>query len=133
MSYAGAAALQAAIFAYLGNVPGLATVPVFDAVPPANAPDTYVLIGPEDVVDASDKSGPGADHRLVISVVSIEAGFTPAKTVAAAISVALQDAALTLATGHLVGIWFVRAVARKLDSGAVRRVDLTFKARIDLA
>lgn len=132
MSYAAAAALQAALFQHLSAVPDLAAVPVYDAVPPAVAPDTYVLIGLEDAVDASDKTGAGAEHRLVVSVISVVAGFATAKGIATVICDALEGASLTLARGHLVGLWFQKAAARKLDNGAIRRVDLTFKARIDL-
>ena len=42
----------------------------------------------------------------------------------------VPDAALTLAEGRLVGMWFDRAQARRLDGGAVRRIDLRFRARV---
>jgi hypothetical protein len=129
MSYGAAAALQAAVYAHLGAVPGLA---VFDAVPSGAAPETYVLIGPEEVRDASDRAGAGAEHRLAISVVSRAPGFAPAKAAAGAVTDALEGAALVLARGRLVGLWFQQAQARRLDNGATRRVDLTFRARIEL-
>lgn len=132
MSYAGAAALQAAIYARLTDWPALAGVPVLDAVPGGQAPETYVLIGPEEVRDASDGSGGGAEHRLVLSVVSRAAGFAAAKGVAVAISDALEDAGPGLARGRLAGLWFLRARAQRLDNGALRRIDLTYRARIEL-
>jgi hypothetical protein len=132
MSYAGAAALQAAIWQHLSTLPELVDMPVYDAVPPASAPETYVLIGTEEAVDASDKGAAGAEHRLVISVVTTETGFSPAKVVAAVICDALATPALTLTRGRLAGLWFAKAVARKIDNGAVRRIDLTFRARVDL-
>jgi len=131
MSYGAAAALQAAIFQRLTAAEGLAGVPVVDAMPRGAGRGTFVLIGPEEVRDASDRSGPGAEHRLSISVISDAAGFAEAKAVAAAVSDSLAGAELVLMRGRLVGIHFLRAEARRLDAGAVRRIDLTFRARIE--
>lgn len=133
MSYGSAAALQAAIYQRLTGWPALAGVPVLDAVPVGQAPESYVLIGAEEVRDASDQSGPGAEHRLAISVVSRRSGFAEAKALGVAVSDALAGAALTLARGRLVGLWFLRAQARRLDNGSIRRVDLTFRARVESA
>ncbi len=94
----------------------------------AARPSTYVLIGPEDVRDRSDKTGQGAEHRLVISVISRGLGLSAAKAMAVAVSDALSDAALALSRGTLVSIGFVRAVARRTDNGEGRRIDLTFRA-----
>lgn len=132
MSYAGAAALQAAVFARLGSWAGLVGVPIFDAMPAGGGAGTFVLLGPEEARDASDRSGEGAEHRLVISVISDATGFLAAKTVAVAVSDALSGAALSLSVGRLVGLEFQRAVARRLEDGEVRRIDLTFRARLDL-
>ena len=55
-----------------------------------------------------------------------------AKTVAAAVSQVLLAGGMTLGTGHLVSVNFQRAVAQRLDEGAVRRIDLTFRARVDI-
>lgn len=132
MSYRAAAALQAAIYARLTAWPGLAGVPVVDAVPEGGAGGTFVLLGPEVAEDRSDRTGGGAEHRLQISVISDADGFLSAKTVAAAVSAALEGAELALAQGRLVGIAFSRAVARRLDEGAARRIDLTFRARTEI-
>lgn len=129
MSYGSAAALQMAVYDRLTTE--LSGVPVLDAVPGGQAPETYVLIGPEEVRDASDKSGDGAEHRVSVSVVSRAAGFAGAKAVAVAASDALTGATLSLARGRLVGLWFLQAQARRLDNGAVRRVDMVFRARIE--
>ena len=59
-----------------------------DAVPP-NATGTFILIGPEEARDQSDKSGAGAEHQMVISVITDATGFLSIKTIAAAISDAL--------------------------------------------
>lgn len=131
MSYAAAAALQSAVYQRLAGATVLAGVAVYDAVPPSPA-GTFVLVGPEEVRDASDKSGSGAEHQIVISVISDGTGFLGAKTIATAISDELIGAALTLTRGSLVSLLFLRASARRIDEGEVRRVDLTFRARIEL-
>ena len=134
MSYGVAAALQAAVYqklladAALGALVGGA---VYDAVPPGTTTGTYVSLGPEDVLDASDKTGDGATHDFVISVITDEAGFALAKAVAAAVSDALVDADLTLTRGRLVWLHFVKAQAKRLDAGAARRIDLRFAARVE--
>ncbi len=131
MSYAAAAALQSAIFQRLSTFPALASVAIYDAVPP-NATGTFVLIGPEEARDQSDKSGAGADHQLVISVITDATGFLPIKTIAADISDALIGVPLTLTRGVLVQLLFLRASARRISEGETRRIDLTFRARVQL-
>ena len=132
MSYGAAAALQAAIFGLLSSAPTLAGVAIVDAVPAGGGSGTFVLIGPEDVVDQSDKTGQGAEHRIIVSVISDANGFLAAKTVATAVSDRLIDASPTMTVGRIVGIRFVKAVAKRLDDGDVRRVDLTFRVRIEI-
>lgn len=128
MSYGVAAALQGAIYQRLVAVlPGVA---IFDAPQTGGGKGTYVLIGPEEAVDQSDKTGPGAEHRLQISVISDKAGFLEAKQVAVQVSDALGGASLTLTRGQLVSLWFTRAVARRLRAGEARRIDLSFRARV---
>lgn len=132
MSYAAAAALQAALYARLHAVPALSAIPVVDAQPTDPVPPTYVLIGPEEVFDASDKSGAGAEHRITVSVVSRAEGFLTAKEIAADICAALDVPDLVLTEGRVVSVSFRRAVARRLEGGAVRRVDLGFRIRIEI-
>lgn len=130
MSYGVGAALQAAIFerlvsdAALGALVGEA---IFDAPPAGRLPPLWVSLGAEEARDRSDATGAGAEHRLTISVVGEATGFAQAKA-AAAISDALVGADLPLARGRLVGLRFVRAQARQ--SGTGRRIDLTFRARV---
>ncbi|MFE3835581.1 DUF3168 domain-containing protein [Pseudogemmobacter sonorensis] len=131
MSYGATAALQAAVFQHLAQDPALAGVAIHDAVPPG-APGTFVLIGPEEVRDASDRSGAGAEHRLAISVISDGAGFLAAKGLAGAISDRLAGAQLALSRGRLVSLGFERAQARRIGEGEVRRIDMTFRARVEL-
>ena len=132
MSYGAAAALQAAVYQRLTGYPALAGVSVVDAIPAGASPGSFVLIGPEVVTDQSDKSGAGAEHRFDISVISDATGFLSAKIIAAAVSDALVDANLALGSGTLVSLRFQRAVARRIDQGDVRRIDLSFRARIEI-
>ncbi|MCY1127204.1 DUF3168 domain-containing protein [Frigidibacter sp. RF13] len=134
MSYGAAAALQAAIYQRLvADSPLYALVAgaIYDSVPPGNTAGTYVSIGPEVAKDASSQTEGGAQHEFTISVVTDAAGFQNAKAVAAAVSDALTGATLVLARGHLVGLWFLRARARRVEDADVRRIDLVFRARIE--
>ena len=130
MSYGLAAAVQAAVHGALVAEGDLAGVPVLDAVPPGGAGGTFVLIGGEEVRDASDASGAGAEHRVAISVRSDAAGFQAAKGVAAAICTAMEGLALP-GPGRVVGVGFLKAVAKRSGDGAERRIDLTFRVRIE--
>ena len=134
MSYGAAAALQSAVFAALSDnsaLSGFVSGAIFDAEPAGVLPETYVSIGPEKVRSASDGSAGGAVHEISISVVTEEAGFAGAKTVAAAISDILVDADLPLSRGRLVSLRFLKAKAMRDDVGSNRRIDLSFRARID--
>lgn len=135
MSYASASALQAAVYQYLvadAAVAALVGTAVFDAVPPGPLPPLYLSIGPEDVRDRSDKSGRGAEHDFTVSVVSDAPGFQAAKALAEAVSDALVGADLILSRGQLVDLWFLRARARRVGEADQRRIDLWFRARVDI-
>ena len=131
MSYQAAAALQSAVYARLAGWSGLTGVPVVDEVPAGGGKGTFVLLGPETATDKGDASGAGVEHQFQVSVISDAKGFQPAKTAAAAVSAALINAPLTLIVGTLVGLQFQRAVARRLEQGDSRRIDMTFRARVD--
>ncbi|MDT8326184.1 MAG: DUF3168 domain-containing protein [Roseovarius sp.] len=134
MSYAVAAALQKAVFQRLsadGDLAALVGGAIFDALPTGQVPQTYVTLGPEEVRDRSDATAGGAWHRFTVSVVTENAGFLAAKEVAGAVSDALVGADLTLARGRLSNLDFLRARARRETGGQVRRIDLTFRARVD--
>ena len=134
MSYGASAALQAAVFRQLQGDAALGALVganVFDAAPPGAVPELYVSLGAEEVRDRSDKSGPGAVHLLVVSVVTGLAGFRAAKEAAVAVCDALQDAPLVLVRGRLVSLRFDRARARRERDGQTRRIDLRFVARVE--
>ncbi|MGB0799260.1 MAG: DUF3168 domain-containing protein [Planktomarina sp.] len=133
MTYAVSSALQQAVYQTLVNDPALTALvgsDIYDALPTGGVPNTYVSLGPEEVQDASDVCADGARHEMVISVVTDTSGFQSAKDIAAAVCDALIGANLTLSRGHLIGLWFLRAKAARTDNGNSRRIDLTFRARV---
>ena len=80
--------------------------------------------------DRSDKTGAGAVHDFVVSVIGSDAGFQDVKEAATAVSDTLVDAALILSRGQLVSLRFLNARARRTGAGQKRRIDLRFRARI---
>ncbi|MDJ0821460.1 MAG: DUF3168 domain-containing protein [Paracoccaceae bacterium] len=133
MSYAVSAPLQAAIYQHLQADTALEQFvgdAIYDALPAGPLPSIYVALGPESVRQAGDVSGAGAWHDLIVSVVTDAAGFQAAKDAAGAISDALDGAGLTLSRGRLVGLWF-RSAKAKRETGGLRRIDMTFRARVE--
>ena len=133
MSYGVAHALQEAVYDRLVQDAALSALvgqAIFDAPPAGPLPPLFVLLGAEDVRDASDKTGRGAVHRLVVTVVTEEASFATAKSAAVAVSDALVDAPMTLSRGHLVSLDFVKARAMRAGTQGLRRIALTFAARV---
>ncbi|WP_099823895.1 DUF3168 domain-containing protein [Oceaniglobus indicus] len=130
MSYATSNAVQIALFQRLSGDPGLSDLvgsEVYDAVPPGVPPAVYVTLGEEDVRDRSDGDSGGALHDVTISVVSDAPGFSRAKSAAVAISDAILAPGLTLERGRVVGLWFLKARARRIRGGDQRRIDLRFR------
>ena len=133
MTYALAAALQQSVFQHLTSDAAVTAAlgsDLFDAMPTGSLPQIYAVLGAEEVLDRSDISGSGARHRFTINVFTSSAGFTIAKQAAAAICDALVDAPLVLSRGRLVGIWFERASAQRLDDSG-RSITLLFAARVE--
>lgn len=133
MSYGSSAALQEAVFGALAGdsiVTGLTNGAVFDAEPSGILPPIYISLGPEQVRARADKSGGGALHEFIVSIVSEAPGFATAKTVAVAVGDRLVDANLTMARGVLVSLRFHKAKAVRIEKGEKRRIDLTFRARV---
>lgn len=132
MSYGVSSALQAAVFLRLSNDPGVSLhvgTAIYDALPSGTLPALYIVLGTEEVRDASDKSGGGALHEFTVSVVTETAGFSSAK-VAAAVSDALVDAPLVLTRGTLVALNFYKAKAARVGTGDMRQINLIFRARV---
>ena len=133
MSYASGAALQGAIWQILNDDAALGALVsgVFDAPPPGTPQGTWVILGEEEATDRGDATGPGAEHKLTVSVVSDATGFLTAKQAAARISDLLTWTTPALTEGRVVAIWFHDARARRLEGGTLRRLDLRFRARIE--
>ncbi len=134
MSYASAPGLQAAIYQLLAADSALAALVagIHDAPPPGTPQGTYVILGEEEVLERGDATGPGAEHRLAVSVVSDAPGFLSAKQAAARVSELLTAAAPAVAGARVVAIWFQDARARRLEGGTLRRIDLRFRARLEI-
>lgn len=133
MSYQFSAPLQEAVFTTLSNDPalqGLVGGAIFDAEPVGALPASYVSLGAETVRDRSDKTGAGAEHDFVVSVITEADGFHAAKVIAAAVNGALVFGGVSLPQGRLVDLQFRRARAARQEAGRIRRIDLTFRARI---
>lgn len=134
MSYALSNALQEAVFGALLANPALEALvdgAIYDALPTGHVPRLYVSLGPETARERNDASGRGAEHRFVVSVVTELPGFAQAKAVAGTVCDILEDAPLTLSRGRLVGLTFVKAAAAKIDNATGRKIDLTFRARVE--
>lgn len=135
MSLQATLAVQSALYALLSGDAALgALLPggVFDAPPPATPQGSYAVLGEEDVIDRSDASGAGAEHRVLVQVVSDAAGFATAKAAAARIAALLPDQRPALGAGRVVAIWFHQAQARRIGGGAQRRIDLRFRIRVEI-
>ena len=134
MSYGVAAALQKAVFEALtadADVSAALGGAIYDAMPAGVLPETYAVLGPEEVRSRGDSTGRAARHDLTVSVVSSASGFAAAKVAAGAISDALLGADLTLERGVLSDLILFKTRATRLQGGAQRRIDLRFRARVD--
>ena len=135
MSFAASLALQKAVYGALSGdiaLNDLVGGAVFDAVPPGDEPDLYVLLGPERVRDRSDVTAAGSLHDFTVAVVSEASGYSTAKRAAGLVFDLLTGTQPALERGQLVSLRFLNAVARRKSKGSAgRQVDLTFRARID--
>jgi len=132
MSYGMTAALQTAVYGRLSGdatLAGIVGANVFDALPQGPLPPLYVSIGPEKVRDRSDGSFGGALHDFSVTVTSSAAGYHQAKQAASAVSDALLNGGLALSRGRAGRVQFYRAQAAR--SGADRRIEMWFRARLD--
>lgn len=134
MSYGVGAALQEAVFGALEtdvSLNALVGNDIFDQLPVGKVPDLFVSIGPETVLDRSDKDVGGAEHRFVVSVIGDASGFSRVKAAAAAVSDVLIGLDASLSRGRLVYLRFDRAVVKRDGRKNLRRVDLRFVARVE--
>lgn len=134
MSYGAAQAFQIGIFNALSGDVALAALvgtAIYDELPPGPVDGAYVSLGAEDVRDLSAEDSGLAAHSFAISVVSPAEGFAEPKAIAAAVSDALVDATPDLTRGRIVSLRFVKARARRVRAGQVRRIDMTFRAIVE--
>ena len=134
MSYGTAGALQAAVFQLLAadaGVTALVGAGVHDEMPPGPVSGTFISLGEGETRDLSDKTGGIAEHRIGVSVISDAEGFAEAQAAAGAVSDALVDAAPPLSRGRVVSFGFLKARARRVRAGQLRRIDLTFRAIVE--
>lgn len=134
MSYGASRALQSAVYQLLRDDAALVALvggAIYDEVPPGPVTDTFVSVGEGEVRDMSDGTGALGDHRFDVVVVSTEEGFATAKAIAEAISDALVGMAPALSRGRVVNLSFVKARARRVRAGQVRRIDMTFRAIVE--
>ncbi len=134
MSYGVGGALQAAVFEALKADTALSALVgnnIFDQLPTGKPPNLFVSLGPETVVDRSDREVSGAEHRFVVSVIGEASGFAKVKAAAAAVSDVLIGLEASLSRGRLVYLRFDRAVAKRDGRRNLRRVDLRFVARVE--
>ena len=134
MSYAMSAALQEAVYTALsadGDIYVAVGNAIYDAMPSGAVPSLYVAIGPEQVRNDDDKTGSGAEHVFVVSVVTEAPGFASAKVAAGLVCDVLHEAPLPLSRGRLVSLRFRSAKAARIEKGTGRKIDLTFRARVE--
>jgi hypothetical protein len=134
MSYGVGGALQEAVFGALQADMALSALvgnDIFDQLPTGKTPNLFVSLGPETVVDRSDREADGAEHRFVVSVIGEASGFAKVKAAAAAVSDVLIDLDTGLSRGRLVYLRFDRAVVKRDGRRNLRRVDLRFVARVE--
>ncbi|GGE21691.1 hypothetical protein GCM10011360_07810 [Primorskyibacter flagellatus] len=134
MTYALSQSLQQAVYAALTGdaaLTALVGTAIFDAPPAGSIPALYVSLGPETAVERSDRTGSGARHDFVISVITDAGGFGQAKAVAGAVSDVMAAPLAPLTRGRVVALSFLRARAKRDEAGQQRRIDLTFRALLD--
>ena len=134
MSYGVGEALQSAVYQTLvadATLAGLVGTEIYDAAPAGVLAGTYVSLGPEEARDRSAMTSAGAVHEFTVSVISDGGGFAPVKAIGAAISDALVGQSLTLSRGRLVALGFLKARARRVPEGDLRRLDLVFRAHVE--
>lgn len=138
MSYHASVALQGAVYQCLRDDPALSALvgdAVFDAMPIDPPSGVYLSLGAETMRGIHDSAGSVARHDFVVSVLAGTeegAGFRAVKEAAAAACAALEGAQMDMGQSKLAGLWLVKSRAKRVENGAERRVDLTFRAVIDL-
>lgn len=129
MSYAVSAAVQKAMYEALVADPPVGAI--FDGAPEGEVPDTYAVIGAEDVRDRSSMDARLSEHRAIVTVYGAEAAFSSTKLMAGAICDRMLAGLPNLDRGRVVSIEFIRARARRVTSNAQRRIEMTFRLIVE--
>ena len=122
-------AVQAFIYDRLAGDAALASLvgtAIYDTPPSDSPPDISVLIGAEEVLDASDKTGSAQIHRAEIEIVARTSGFAAAKDVAAAVRSSLEGASGAAGNGMISRVQFRRAQSLRDTTDGLRRVRMRF-------
>ena len=122
--------LQKAIFAALvaaGDVGALIGDRIYDAAP-RNAVFPYLGIGEMRFADWSTGTETGAEHRLTLHVWSRQPGKAESYAVMAAVTAALDDAALALDGHGLVNLRFESGSAARDPDGITWHGVMRFRA-----
>ncbi|HZP20090.1 MAG TPA: DUF3168 domain-containing protein [Bauldia sp.] len=123
-------ALQKAIFAALAGdaaVGALIGDRIYDAAP-RDAAFPYVGLGQASFADWSTSTEAGAEHRLVLHVWSRERGKAETLRIIAAVTAALDDAALALDGQRLVNLRFETGDAARDPDGITWHGVMRFRA-----
>jgi len=138
MTLALSGALQGAIYAALVNdagVTALVGAEIYDAPLPSGGAvpaGEFITLGPENVKPFNTATSEGAVHDFSVSIHSGANGFDAAKAVAAAVSTVLIDANLPISGGALVALRFVKAEAKRGIAPELRRIDMRFRAVLEI-
>ncbi len=137
MSLALSGELQGAVYTALANDAALMALvgnEIYDAPLPSGGalPEgEHVTLGEETVKPFNTMTSRGAVHDIDIFVHSTASGFSAAKDVIRAIGDVLDDSTLSLASGNMVRLHFLKARARRGVAPELRRVELRFRAVLE--
>jgi len=122
-------AVQSFLYQRLANDAALAALvgdAIYDTPPAESLPDLSVVIGAEELLDASDKSAFARLHRAEVEIVARIAGFSVAKDVAHAVRASLEGATGSAGGGEITRIQFRRAQSMRDTNDGLRRVRMRF-------
>ncbi|MEO1563905.1 MAG: DUF3168 domain-containing protein [Pseudomonadota bacterium] len=104
---------------------------IFDAAQAGDLPELSVLIGGEEVLDASDTTASARVHRAEVDIVARSGGFAQAKDTADVIRAALNGASGPAGAGQITRCLFRRTQALRDTSDGLRRIRMRFDIFFD--
>ncbi|MEO0343565.1 MAG: DUF3168 domain-containing protein [Pseudomonadota bacterium] len=126
--------IQAFIYNSLTTAPAVIDLvgdAVYDAAPQGGLPDLAVMIGAEEVLDASDILASARLHRAEIELVGRGAGFSTMKNAADAIRACLESDTGPAGDGAITRVRFHRAQSLRETSDGLRRIRMRFDIFFD--